>query len=169
MRLAAEKPQKLWGAILCASFASNPYPAFRRLAPLVVPAPFRWFPFVSQAKALLGGDTDSNLRRRLRTAHTEAGPAALAARLRAVLDLSTDSLAETCPVPILYLAGSRDRVIPFRCARAVQSAAPTTEIVKIEGPHLALITNPGEAAQVVARFCERVIEVYETHAPARIH
>jgi len=152
LMVAASPPSNLRGVILCASFESNPHPALGWLAPIATPPLFRAFPFFSQAKALLGGYSNPVMRRQLAEAHAQAGPAALAKRTRQVLRLPHTDLAKNCKVPILYLAGTRDAVVPRRNAAAIKRSAPTAQIVDIPGPHLLLLTHPAIAAKAIASF-----------------
>jgi pimeloyl-ACP methyl ester carboxylesterase len=153
LMLAAECPSELRGVILCASFASSPQPWFRLLAPLAQPGLLRLFPLLSQAKALLGGYSSAELRRRLGAAHSKAGPAALASRVRQVLELRASKLVSQCQVPILSVAGSRDWVVPRRSVRLIERQAASIQVATVHGPHLALLTNPKAAAQPIVQFC----------------
>jgi pimeloyl-ACP methyl ester carboxylesterase len=53
---------------------------------------------------------------------------------------------------VLYLAGSRDTVVPSRNAEDVVRESPSAKIVTIEGAHLALYTNPEAAAHAIVKF-----------------
>jgi pimeloyl-ACP methyl ester carboxylesterase len=57
-----------------------------------------------------------------------------------------------CHVPLLYVRGSTDVVVPGWNARAVIRAIPTARVVTIPGPHLALYTNPEAAARAIVQF-----------------
>jgi pimeloyl-ACP methyl ester carboxylesterase len=156
LTLAATAPPNLRGVILCASFESNPQPLLGWLAPLAQPPLFRLFPLFSQAKALLGGYSNPDLRRRLASAHAKAGATALSCRVRQVLGLRDSALARQCPVPLLYVAGDRDRVVPRRNVRAIAQSVPVAEVVTLRGPHLVLLTDPEAAAAAISQFCRRV-------------
>jgi fermentation-respiration switch protein FrsA (DUF1100 family) len=53
---------------------------------------------------------------------------------------------------VLYLAGSRDKVIPRRNVEEVIRERPSTKVVTVDGPHLALYTNPGAAVRAIVEF-----------------
>jgi pimeloyl-ACP methyl ester carboxylesterase len=154
---AAARPPGLRGVILAASFVKAPVPWLPRWARhLVTPGVFRFYPAASRAKALLGGYGTSEVRRLLREAHAFAGPEALACRARATLSIdATDALA-ACPVPVLYLRARKDGVIPASRGLEIQKARPSVEVVDIDGPHLALITNPTAAWAALSGFMDRV-------------
>jgi pimeloyl-ACP methyl ester carboxylesterase len=154
---AAARPPGLRGVILAASFVKTPVPYVPRWAHrLVTPALFRFYPAASRAKALLGGYGTREVRRLLAEAHAIAGVEALACRARATLSIdATDALA-ACPVPVLYLRARKDGVIRGSHADEIRRLRPSVEIADIDGPHLALVTNPGAAWDALTRFMDRV-------------
>jgi pimeloyl-ACP methyl ester carboxylesterase len=154
---AAQRPPGLRGVILAASFVAAPVPWLPRWAhPLANPFLFRFYPAASRAKALLGGYGTPEVRRLLREAHAFAGPEALACRARATLSIDATEALVACAVPVLYLRATRDGVIPASRAEEVKRALPSVEIADIEGPHLALVTNPDAAWSALTAFMDRV-------------
>ena len=130
--------------ILVASFVTRPVPYLPRWATrLATPALFRFYPAASRAKASLGGYGTAEVRRLLGEAHAAAGPVALAARARATLSVDATAALADCPVPVLYLRSTKDGVDsgPLRRGHPGR-AAIGGQIADIEGPHLALVTNP---------------------------
>jgi pimeloyl-ACP methyl ester carboxylesterase len=151
LMMAAEAPRGLCGVILCASFISVPWPVIRVLRGAVTASLARLFPFVSEVLARLGGYTSDAFRRDRAECWTRVPPSILAARARAILGMERrPKLA--CRVPLLYLGGSSDVVVPSWNAGAVTRAIPSARVVTIDGPHLALYTNPEAAARVIAQF-----------------
>jgi pimeloyl-ACP methyl ester carboxylesterase len=155
--LAAERPAQLRGVILAASFVKAPVPWLPRwMHRLATPALFRFYPAASRAKALLGGYGTPEVRRLLADAHRTAGVDALACRARATLSIdATDALA-ACAVPLLYLRARKDGVIPASRADEIARLHPALEIADIDGPHLALVTNPTAAWAAIDGFMARV-------------
>jgi len=153
---AAGRPPGLRGVILAASFVKTPVPWLPRWARhLATPALFRFYPAAARAKALLGGYGTSEVRRLLREAHAFAGSEALACRARATLSIdATDALA-ACPVAVLYLRARKDGVIPASRAVEIKRLHPSVEIADIDGPHLALVTNPTAAWAALLAFMDR--------------
>lgn len=76
----------------------------------------------------------------------------LAARARAILAVDARTYLRECPRPVLYLAGSRDSIVPRRNAEQVVRESPSAKIVMIDGPHFAMYTNPEAAACAIAAF-----------------
>jgi pimeloyl-ACP methyl ester carboxylesterase len=153
---AASRPPGLRGVILAASFVKTPVPWLPRWARrLATPALFRFYPAASRAKALLGGYGTREVRRLLAEAHAFAGVEAIACRARAALSIDATEALVACPVPVLYLRARKDGVIRASRADEAQRLLPSLEIADIDGPHLALITNPVAAWEVLVRFMDR--------------
>lgn len=58
----------------------------------------------------------------------------------------------------MYLRGSEDRLVPRAAAHEVLALAPRSQEVTLVAPHGLLQTTPREAARVVDRFAEWVID-----------
>ena len=157
LRVAATRPAGLAGVVLCATFVRRPHPwipAWMRHA--VRPWVLRPFPQMSRAKMLLGGYSTSDLRALSAEALSLVRADVLAARVRDVLAVDVTAELPACPVPILYLRGTRDGVVPGWNARAIRRIRPSVEIVDLPAPHLVLQTQPALAAAAIARFTERL-------------
>jgi pimeloyl-ACP methyl ester carboxylesterase len=152
LMLAARHPTRIRGVILCASFVRPPLPALFWLRFAVVSPVVYLVRLARRAPVFLASDsTDLPWRDKAATWH-RVPTRILVARARAVLKLDARECLRDCPRPVLYLAGSRDRIVPSRNARDVVRTAPSTKVVTIDGPHLALYTNPGAAAHAIAAF-----------------
>src|SRR5262249_21949097 len=104
------------------------------------------------AKALLGGYSTPDLRALLARAHSLVSPAVLAARVQAVLSVDATAELKACAVPLLYLEGASDHVVPGRNLRAILRLRPEVQSVTTPAPHLVLQTRPVEASGAVASF-----------------
>jgi pimeloyl-ACP methyl ester carboxylesterase len=152
LTIAGKHPTRIRGVILCASFVRPPLRALSWLK-FVTAAPVVYLLRVARRTPLfLVGDSAHSLRRDKRATWNRVPSMILAARARAILTLDARECLRACPCPVLYLAGSRDRVVPSRNAREVIRESPSTKVVTIDGPHLALYTNPGAAAHAIAAF-----------------
>jgi len=154
---AATRPAGLRGVILAASFVTKPVPYLPRwVRHLATPALFRFYPAASRAKALLGGYGTAEVRRLLAEAHAFAGVDAIACRARATLSIDATEALVACPVPVLYLRARKDGVIRGSHGDEIRRLRPTVEIADIDGPHLALVTNPRAAWEALDAFMDRV-------------
>src|SRR5437868_168437 len=131
---------------------SVPWPVIRVLRRAATASVARLFPFVSELLARLGGYTSDPFRRDRAECWARVPPSILATRARAILGMNRITPRLTCHVPLLYVGGSSDVVVPSWNARAVTRAIPTARVVTIDGPHLALYTNPEAAARTIVQF-----------------
>jgi pimeloyl-[acyl-carrier protein] methyl ester esterase len=156
LRAAATKPAGLAGLVLCATFVRNPQPWLPQFARhAVTPGLLRLFPKLSQAKMLLGGYSTSELRALSAEALAQVRPEVLAARVRDVLAVDVAAELASCPVPVMYLRGTRDGVVPGWNARAIRRIRPSVEVVDLPAPHLVLQTQADAAAAAISRFAEK--------------
>lgn len=147
LMLASQRRPRLRGVILCASFVRAPRRvlAWCRFAAV---GPVFWTIRVARRIPvfLSGRDTWSDKAE----TWTRVSAATLARRIRALLSVDAREMAARCEVPIVYLASSHDVVVPRWNADEVTRHAPSTQLVVIDGPHMALYTNPEVAARTIS-------------------
>ena len=147
--------------VLCASFVACPLPwlpaAICRLLDgagitrgTTVAASL--MPVSVTARLLLGDKALPNLRRLLAKAHEQVSAKALAARVRAVLRVDVSDALRACPVPLLYLRASDDRVISASSWKRIAEIRPDACLEELPGPHLILQTQPALAIARIERF-----------------
>lgn len=150
---AATRPQGLKAVVLSATFIQNPtWVRWSGLAALVRPFAFRFYPMFSAAKALLGRYSTPERRRQIAEAIGTVRPEVFSQRVRAVLRVNVADKLLACPVPILYLRGSRDLVVPGRNLREIRRLAPAVQAVTLDAPHMVLQTQPAAAARAIREF-----------------
>ncbi|MFO1006402.1 MAG: alpha/beta hydrolase [Planctomycetaceae bacterium] len=159
IKLAAERPAGLRGLILCASFVTCPHRFVPRWAArLVVPAMFYPAPMLAKFRALVGKYSSPELRSLIDKSLSSVAPAVLAERLREVIRINATDELQRCMVPILYLQGTRDYVVPVSNLTRIRQIQPETESIRIDAPHMILQTQPVIAAQAIERFVRQVGE-----------
>lgn len=154
--LAATHSPQLKGLILSCTFVRNPRPIFAPLRTLVGLLPVSLAPMRVLCHLLLGRFSNPGLRALLEQAITQVSPAALRARLRAVLSVDVSVKLAAVKVPSLYLRATHDQVVPPSASALIAKLSPHTQIVEMDGPHCLLQTNPSGAAQIVAAFIRQV-------------
>lgn len=154
--IAASMPPGLCGLTLCASFATNPRPGLGWLRWVCGIAPVKLLPTRLLSRLLMGHHETPELRKALASAMTKVSPSAMRARASAVLGVDVTAKLRQVKVPVLYLRGAQDRVVPASAATHVVQALPTTELVNLDAPHFLLQMMPKEAASAVVQFMARV-------------
>lgn len=156
LRIAATNPPGLKGVILCASFIYNPTRFPKSCRRLIQPFVFGRWPAWLGARALVAGYSKPAVFELVQRAHKLVTPAVLAARARAITVVNAEDALAACRLPILYIAGSRDRLVPKRNPTRIQCVNPGVKIVTLPAPHLVLQNAPEAAAKVIAQFAAEV-------------
>jgi pimeloyl-ACP methyl ester carboxylesterase len=146
------------GLVLSATFVRNPVwfrPAWLRF--LAQPVALRLFPFLSRAKAKLFGYSNSELDALIKEALSQATPQVAAHRLKCVMTVDVRRELADCGLPVLYLRGTRDLVVPRHNAADVAAALPSVRIVPIDAPHLVLQTQPAAGAAAITEFAQAIL------------
>ncbi|WP_414158155.1 alpha/beta fold hydrolase [Pseudomonas sp. BNK-45] len=155
--IAARRPARLQGLVLCCSFVRNPRPALAPLAPLFGLLPMGRLPFWPMDALLLGGFSTPSLRQALGAAIAQVAPPVLQARLQEVIAVDASRALSETSVPVLYLRASRDRLVPDSAAALVRQLRPDAHLVEIDGPHCLLQASPREAAAQLQAFIQALI------------
>jgi pimeloyl-[acyl-carrier protein] methyl ester esterase len=153
--LAAANPTRVAGVVLCCTFVRNPRPGLRWLSGLAsMPAPL---PPSSILSALLFGRfATPRLSLMLRDALAKVQPAVLRARLRAIVSVDVRAQARALEVPVLYLKGASDRLVPPPAVVEAEQYCRDMKVQSFDAPHCLLQVVPEEAAAAVADFIEKV-------------
>ena len=157
IRIAAAAPPGLRALVLVASFGRSPLPrSLGWLAGAAKPALFRVRPPEAALRALLlGQDAPAALVDEVVRAVGRVPPEVLARRLREVSEVDVEAALASIRVPVLYLAGSRDRLVGGRGAARLAERLPGMETVTLDAPHLVLQARPAESASVILAFLGR--------------
>jgi pimeloyl-[acyl-carrier protein] methyl ester esterase len=152
LMLAAKERSKVTGVILCASFIRAPLPGLSWLRFAITPPVVHCVRLMRRTRLLFYNRSTDILRGDRAATLARVPSRILAIRAQAILALDARGCLRGCPRPVLYLAGSRDKVVPRRNAEEVVREFPSTKVVTIDGPHLALYTNPGAAVDAIVGF-----------------
>lgn len=153
--LAAAHPKRVVGIVLCCTFVRNPRPGFRWLSGLAS-APMPLPPSAILNAMLFGRFATPKLIRMLRDALTKVQPAVMRARLRAVVSVDVRAQARVLEVPVLYLRGTRDRLVPPSAMVEAQQHCRNMDVRLFDAPHCLLQVAPEEAAATVTDFIDKV-------------
>ena len=153
--IAASRPARLRGLILCVSFASNPLPMFSPLSRLIGALPAARIPPSLAAPWLYAGRATSELRRAHAAAMAKVPARVLAARVAAILSVDRRAQLARIDVPLLYLRAKADRLVKESAARAILDARPDAQLVELDAPHFLLQTEPEACAVVTRAFIQR--------------
>jgi len=160
IELARQHGQRVRGVILCSSFVRAPYPILRWCRFAAVGGVLWSIRVARRVPAFLSGRRRGVWRDKSETwATVSAGT--LARRVRALLSVDVSETLRGCETPIVYLASSRDLIVPRRNVEEVARHKPSTRVIVIDGPHMALYTNPQHAANAICHVLRTTIRQTE--------
>lgn len=145
--LLAER-QRIAALVLCSTFVTPPRsrafaalfsPLFHLPMPAVVA---RWF--------FVGRGAPDDLVERVQATVASVPPAVLAARAASVSRVNVVDALARCSGPIVYLRGTKDRLVPEASVdTVVRAASVPVSVVRIPGPHLLLQAAPEAAWRAI--------------------
>jgi pimeloyl-ACP methyl ester carboxylesterase len=150
--LAAADPAMVRALVLVGSFVRAPIRAPRWLQPVLAALPVRWIPPGLVAAFAFGRWSSRRLRSLLSESMSAVPPATWRARLRAVLSVDAGEKLRSVRVPVLYLRGAADRMVPRSAGLLIRELLPSARLVELDGPHFLLQAKPVESAAQVAAF-----------------
>ena len=159
VRIAAEQPAGLAAIVLCCSFVRNPSRLLSLFQPLISVVPFHLKISHLIGAHLLGIGSNAVLRRMIVRAVDEVNSDVLRFRLREIHSVDVSNLMARITVPILYLGGTQDTLVPASCANEVLDLASDAEIVDLAAPHMLLQVAPEPAAREMSQFIARRLGV----------
>jgi len=160
IQAAAAHPE-VSALVLVASFAKCPVGWLPRVLGAATPAAlFRRPPpqFVVR-RYLLGDDAPEDDVAQFQRVIDGVAPAVIAARLREISAVDVEKDFSRLTIPVLYLAGSRDRLVDRSVARQLLRLRQVMELETVDAPHLVLQRRPLEAAKRIAAFFEKHLRV----------
>lgn len=153
--LAGRRPPGLRALILAASFVSSPLPASRMLAGMLERLPAMLPPGLLLERWLAGRGAGRELRDELQAVLRDIPTGVLRARALAALRSDAGTTLECLAVPVLYLAGTRDRLIGRHAGREVLRRARDAELRRIDAPHFLFQVSTEAAAGAIVDFLRR--------------
>jgi pimeloyl-ACP methyl ester carboxylesterase len=156
-RIATDQHPHLAALILVGSFVRSPVPSWlMRLPRLVASWCFQVPPPAWAIRRFLAGhDAPAELVAAVRAALRTVSPAVLAHRVREVLALDVRDDLRRVRVPVLALAGAKDRLVSSRNVDDLRFLGDLLEVEFLDAPHLILQRQPAAAAAAIKRFLER--------------
>ncbi len=156
--LAASADAHLKGLILSCTFARNPRLQLSRLSFLVPAISIGHVLFSVMSKLLMAKFNNASIRQQLFDAVSAVAPQVMRARLDAVIGVDYVEWLKKLDVPILYLRGKRDYLVPASAGQLIMQQAKNAQLVELNTPHLLLQIAPNDAAKSVQAFIEKTCQ-----------
>ena len=159
LQIASKGFSNLRGVVLSAIFVTNPRPVLVFLFDFLIGPkmfqfrPPRWFLryFVVAKRA------GTTLIEAAISAARSVDPDVLAFRLKEIVRVDAVEHMLACPVPVLYLRATEDKLISPKTLETMRSVRPDLEVREVRGPHLLLQAGPAACAEEILQFARKVV------------
>jgi len=152
VRLAARHPGRVRAIVLVASFVRSPAPILARLGALVAPLLGGTPPAFALRWWLLGSDATEPEIAETRALLRSVPHQVLARRLREIVEVDVSAEFASLPGPILFVAGTRDRLIRPRVVAGLLAVRRDMDVCFLDAPHFVLQRKPVEAAAAISHW-----------------
>ena len=151
---ADKKPDGLIGVVLAASFITAPNYKIGRLLP--------WMTGFQLAKPLynlrlaVSRKQHRSLIKLISKELQQVSPRVLADRIASVFSVDATRALQNCEVPLMYLRGRYDYVVPKKNLTRILSVKPDAEVVEFASQHFLLQAQPEQVCEALQRFAQVV-------------
>jgi len=157
IRIAASPPKNMWALVLCNTFAAPPFARPWSLFPwktlFRIPGPS---PLIR--RYFVGRSASDEQVRQVRDLVLRADPAVLAARVRLVLATQVREKLAQVGLPVLYLRGTRDRLVPDRALTTIREVLPSVTPSFVPAPHFILQMAPTASWESIEWFLHQRLD-----------
>jgi pimeloyl-ACP methyl ester carboxylesterase len=153
--LAARAGEQLKAVILCCNFAVNPRPILSTWSFLVPSMKVVDKLLHMLSMLLMSGFKNESVYELLKTTLPNISPEMMRARLDAVIGVNCLAELAKLNLPILYLKGKHDHLVPASAYKTIVKFAKHLTLVEIDAPHLLLQIATKEAVEKIHIFLEK--------------
>jgi pimeloyl-ACP methyl ester carboxylesterase len=155
IQYSSANPQHVRGMVLSASFIKSPMPRWMGWLPLQALFSIGQ-PLWAIRPFLTNGGSDQLLPRQIQQVGERLPASVIASRIREVLKLDCGAILANYRGPLLYIRGTRDRLVWRRSLQRIMGVRPDVSAMEIAAPHLILQTNARDAWNVIADFIDHI-------------
>jgi pimeloyl-[acyl-carrier protein] methyl ester esterase len=154
LQFASVQRENIKAIVLVASFASSPLHPLLEWAKFLIKDSWLKKPLPEKTliKFLVDEDCPPVLMDVVLETIRNVRPEVIAHRIRMALDTDARLALGSCAKPILYLQGTRDRIVGRRGLDNILAVKPEVTAVEINAPHLLLQRQPREAVAAIEKF-----------------
>lgn len=157
--IAGQRPERLKGLILCATFIKNPFqfiPSWIRI--ISVGPVYRLWPLLIRIRTIHETDQIREFARRAIKVIETVKPKVIARRVKSIFKVNVEKELESCDLPILYLMGADDRLIRKHNFEIIKKTRHDVILKVINTRHFILQLEPMKAAKELVEFIETTVK-----------
>ena len=152
IELAIRRKAQVRGLILSATFSKSPAPLSFLLSPLSPFVHLELMPNFIVEQLLLGHGVSPELKNLLHQALSQANYSVLNHRIKEVMHVQDNPRIRELTMPILYLQGINDHLVPSHNYCHLKYLLPQIEHAIVQSSHVVLQTQPEYCKKVIVDF-----------------
>lgn len=152
VEIAAKKPAGLKAVILAASFVQPPNFNFTKYLPWKLG--FKLATPIYTVREKLARPKNRPFIRAILNDLRQVPAEVMAYRISEIFNMNATKALEQCDVPLLYLQGKYDFVVPKKNFRVIQRLAPNVRRSVLPTQHFLLQSHPKKAWETIIKFLE---------------
>ena len=155
--IAGQRPKRLIGLILCATFAKNPlrflppWAGYFSISPI-----YQLWPATIKLRAIFAKGKYDNLVQMALEAIKSVKPEVISARVKAIFNVNVEPNLLKINVPILYMRSRKDYLIKKHNIKRIKRLKKDIKVIDIDTQHFLLQLEPEKAADEITRFIETI-------------
>jgi len=158
--IAGQRPKRLIGLILCATFAKKPFRFLPSWAGYFSISPiYLLWPATIKLRAILTRGKYKDLAQMALKAIKSVKPEVISARVKAIFNVNVESELEQINIPMLYLKSRKDYLIKKHNAEAIKRLKYDMDVIDIDTQHFLLQLEPVRSAVEITKFIEKISEM----------
>ncbi|HJX34035.1 MAG TPA: alpha/beta hydrolase [Desulfatiglandales bacterium] len=157
--IAGQRPERLKGLILCATFIRNPF----RFVPswisfISIGYIYRLWPLLIRIRTVYQRDQIKKLARMAIEVIKTVKPEVIAGRVKSIFRVDVEKELRSCDLPILYIMGDEDRLIRKHNFEKIKKIRHDIILKVIKTRHFILQLEPMEAAKELIEFMDKAVK-----------
>jgi len=158
--IAGQRPERLRGLILCATFIINPFRFIPSWIHIISVGPiYRLWPLLIRMRTIHETDQIKELANIAIGLIKTVNPDVIAGRIKSIFQVDVEKELLSFDLPILYIVGDEDRLIRRHNFEKIKKIRPDVLLRVIKTQHCILQREPLDAANVLIEFMETVVKM----------
>ena len=155
--IAGQRPKRLIGLILCATFAKKPFRFLPSWAGYFSISPiYQLWPATIKLRAIIAKGKYDNLVQMALKAIESVKPEVVSARVKEILNVNVEQDLVEINVPMLYMRSRKDYLIKKHNIKRIKRLKKDIEVIDIDTQHFLLQLKPEKAAYEITRFIQAI-------------
>jgi len=155
--IASQRPNRLIGLILCATFVKNPFRFLPSWASCFSVSPiYLLWPATIKLRAILSRGKYEELVQMALKVIKSVKPKVISTRVKAIFNVNVKPDLVKINVPMLYMRSRKDYLIKKHNVEAIKRLKKDMEVIEIDTQHFLLQLEPEKSADEITKFIKAI-------------